>query len=140
MATDSYRSALPAVDAEYWDGTDAGELRMQQCDNCSMWRFPPSATCPQCLSGDYTWKVSAGRGVLWSWIRMHRKYFPAFADRIPYNVAIIKLDEGPRMISAIASDDPADLRCGSRVEVVFERKDGGFTLPEFRVVTPGAPG
>jgi uncharacterized OB-fold protein len=137
MTTDSYRSTLPVVDAKYWEGTDSGELRIQQCDSCSMWRFPPSGTCPRCLSADYSWQVSAGRGVLWSWIRMHQRYFAAFTDRIPYNVAIIKLDEGPRMISSIVTDNPQDLRCGSRVEVVFARKDGEFTLPEFRIVGPG---
>ena len=82
MTTDSYRSKLPAVDAEYWDGPDAGELRLQQCGNCGYTRFPPAATCPRCLSGDYTWHVSTGHGVLWSWIRVHRKYFAAFEDRL----------------------------------------------------------
>jgi uncharacterized protein len=138
MTTDSYRSKLPAVDAEYWDGPDAGELRLQQCGNCGYTRFPPAPTCPRCLSGDYTWHVSTGRGVLWSWIRMHRKYFAAFEDRLPYNVAMIQLDDGPRLISSIIEDGEHDLRCGARVEAAFERRSGEFTLPEFRIVSEDA--
>jgi uncharacterized OB-fold protein len=138
MTTDSYRSKLPAVDAEYWDGPDAGELRLQQCGNCGYTRFPPAATCPRCLSGDYTWHVSTGHGVLWSWIRVHRKYFAAFEDRLPYNVAMIQLDDGPRLISSIIEDGEHELRCGARVEAAFERRSGEFTLPEFRIVSEEA--
>jgi uncharacterized OB-fold protein len=124
---------MPAVDAAYWDATDAGELHLQECGGCGTWRFPPTKVCPACMSTDYTWKGSTGRGVLWSWIRMHRQYFAAFEDKLPYNVAMIQLDDGPRLISTIVKQDEDRLKCDARVEVTF-RKEGEFTLPEFRIV------
>jgi uncharacterized OB-fold protein len=119
------------IDREYWEGCRRGELRLQQCDSCQEWRFPPEPRCPNCLSSDHRWKVTSGRGKVWSWIVMHQKYFAGLADQLPYNVAMIQLEEGPLMMSNV--DYPNDqMECEMPVVVFFEDIGGEFTIPRFR--------
>lgn len=120
------------LDDEYWQACNRRELRLQRCTDCQTWRFPASAFCPECLSQAYDWELASGRGTIWSWIRMHRPYFPALKDRLPYNVALIKLDEGPRMMSTIVGAS-GDLRCDTPVVVDFEPIQGSDLLPVFRL-------
>lgn len=85
----------------YWSGLKAGELRFQRCGNCRNAWLPAREECPRCLSDVVTWETSAGRARLISWVVYHSAVHPAFADRLPYNVAVVELDEGPRLISNI---------------------------------------
>jgi uncharacterized OB-fold protein len=63
---------------------------------------------------------------------MHRAPFPAFATRVPYVVALIDLEEGPRMMANIVGDDALHTKIGDRVTVCFEERAGGSKLPQFR--------
>lgn len=135
MDAETYPALLPDVtDANrpYWDGCRAGELRLQVCDDCGTHRFPDSAVCPNCLSGRAQWRAVSGRGRVWSWITMHQRYFAAFADEVPYNVAFIHLDEGPYLMSSLV-EVPEDLRVDEPVEVVFEAVPGDRVIPRFEV-------
>ena len=108
------------------------QLAVQQCSDCRQYRFPLSPVCPRCLGREFTWDAVAGGGTVWSWITFHQRYFPAEEFDLPYDVALIELDEGPMMISGFAAgaERPAT---GDRVEVVFEpNKPGGRTLPRFK--------
>jgi uncharacterized OB-fold protein len=119
------------IDRPYWEACRRGELRLQRCVACHEWRFPPEPRCPTCLSADYTWEVTSGSGTVWSWIVMHRQYFAGLADQLPYNVALIRLDEGPLMTSNV--DVPtSELVCDMSVEVFFEEISDEFTIPRFR--------
>jgi uncharacterized protein len=124
----------PITDANrpYWDGTLAGELRLQKCDNCSTWRYPEAPACPACLSDSATWTPVSGRARLWSWIVMHQNYLPAYADELPYLVAFVQLEEGPYLYSTIV-DPPGELACDLPLEVVFERLSAERAIPKFRV-------
>lgn len=129
---------LPIVtplDAPYWEYTRRGELRLQQCGACGALRFPASAVCASCDSDVAVWTRVSGKGRVFSWVVFHKAYFPGFAAEIPYNVAMIALDEGPMFITNVIGVDNADLRKGMRVEVVFEKVSDEFTIPKFR---PGA--
>jgi uncharacterized OB-fold protein len=122
------------IDREYWEGCLKGELRLQHCGSCGTWRFPPEPICPKCLSTDYRWEPASGRGTVWSWIIMHRDYFPGLKDQLPYNVALIRLDEGPMLISNV--DCPRDrISCDMPVAVFFERISDDYALPRFRPAT-----
>ena len=125
------------LDPEYLAGAAAGRLRLQRCVKCARCRFPPSPLCPSCLSWDFEWIDASGRGELWSWIRMHKQYFSQLDREVPYNVAMVRLEEGPMMISAIDGDD-SQLRCGTPLAVVF-REMNGVPLPWFRVASAGGP-
>lgn len=84
-----------------WDGLAEGRLMFQRCDSCENAWLPARSECPKCLRSDYTWETACGRASLVSWVIYHRAMHPAFADKVPYNVAIVELAEGPRLISNI---------------------------------------
>jgi uncharacterized OB-fold protein len=138
VTTDNaYESLLPEitpVNQPFWDGCNTGELRLQRCQHDGTYRYPDSPVCPKCLSPDFTWEATSGRGTLWSWIVMHQKYFPAFSERGPYLVAFVELEEGPFLISALA-DTTESLRCGQPLEVGFAQVTPTRKLPIFKGVT-----
>jgi uncharacterized OB-fold protein len=103
----------------YLEGLRAGELRIQRCENCGEYRFPPSRFCPRCLSTAWAWTPVSGRGTLWSWVRMHKRYIPGFEP--PYIVCLVQLDEGPRMIATVPDDVAGRLECDQPVTAYFEK-------------------
>jgi len=126
---------LPAITEEgapYWEGCRAGELRVQRCTACARLRFPPSILCPHCLAEGGEWVALSGRGRIYSFIIVHRPQHPAFFEDVPYNVAIIELDEGIRLHSTIRDCPNDELSIGMPVEVVFDRMNDEVTLPRFR--------
>ena len=135
MNTEQYAALLPeitAVNQPFWDGCAAGELRLQACGQCGRHRFPDSPVCPRCLSARFSWEPVSGEGTLWSWLRMHQRYFPAFADEVPYLVAYVRLAEGPFMISSLA-EEPAELSPDLPVRAVFVPSPSGRVICKFRV-------
>ena len=124
---------LPAVDElnrPFWDGCREGELRLQRC-TCGHLRYPIATVCPRCLSTGYTWEAVSGLGRIFSFAVFRHAYNEAWRDRIPYAVAIVELDEGPRLIADVAVDDPAGLRVDQPVAVEFH-PEGDVVLPRFR--------
>ena len=63
---------------------------------------------------------------------MHQRYHPGFVDDLPYNVAVVELEEGPRLNTNIVGVENEDLRVGMPVEVVFEELSDEVSLPKFR--------
>jgi uncharacterized OB-fold protein len=115
----------------YWEGARQGELRAQRCKACGHLRWPPATHCPRCLSPDHEWTKLSGRGKVFSWIIVHKSQHPAFWGD-PFNVAIVELDEGPRLHSNLVEIEPGKIAIGMPVEVVFERQNDEITLPKFR--------
>lgn len=118
---------------EYWRASENHELRLQECGSCGVIRFPPTNYCGQCLSDDFQWMRAQGGGKVWSWVRFHRSYYKDMADRVPYIVALIQLDEGPMMASTVTNEDGGDLVCGARVELEFGSARDGKAAPMFRL-------
>jgi uncharacterized OB-fold protein len=126
---------LPAVTedgAPYWEGCREGQLRVQRCTACAHLRWPPSVLCPECLAEAGDWMALSGRGAVYSFIIVHRPQHPAFFDDVPYNVAIVELEEGIRLHTNIIDCPNEDLRIGMPVEVVFAKVSDEVTLPKFR--------
>jgi uncharacterized protein len=126
---------LPAVTEEgapYWAACREGKLAFQKCTACGHVRFPPSVLCPKCLAFEHEWAPVSGRGTIYSFIIVHRPQHPGFFNDVPYNVAIVELDEGIRMHTNVVECANEELRIGLPVEVVFEKKDDEITLPKFR--------
>ena len=137
MTDAAYAKPLPRLtklNRPYFEGAKQGELRLQLCGACGHRWFPPSSTCPKCLSPDYRWEAVSGRGRVWSWIVMHQQYFPSFKDDLPYNVAFIKLDEGPFMMSTLVGVPKEAIRCDLPVQVTFEDATDEIAIPKFRPV------
>jgi uncharacterized protein len=116
----------------YWDACKLGELRLQKCSDCGHVRFPPSVLCPRCLSESSRWERMSGRGRVHSWIIVHRPQHPAFFEDVPYDVAIVELEEGPRLHSRIVGCKNEEIAIGMAVEVVFEKKNDDVTMPYFK--------
>lgn len=128
---------LPNVEdpdsAGFWAGTAAGELRMQRCADCGVRRMPPRPMCFACRSLRHVWEPLSGRGTVWSFVVVHPPLLPAYAALAPYNVITVALDEDPalRLVgnliaapdAAINSVDPATIRIGEPVRVVFQSID-----------------
>ena len=133
----SYEKPLPVLtklNRPYFEGAKQRELRMQRCDQCGFVRFPASTHCPKCLGGQSSWIQMSGRGRVWSFIVMHQKYFKTFADDLPYNCAMVQLEEGPIMMSTIVGTPATSICCDLPVEVVFEDATEEITIPKFRPI------
>jgi len=118
--------------AEYWEACKRGELRLQKCAACGHLRFPPAILCPRCLGESFSWEKMSGRGKVYTWIVVHRPQHPAFYEDVPYDAAIVELDEGPRLHSRIVGCTNADLSIGLPVQVTFEKKNDDVTMPYFK--------
>ncbi|WP_114965674.1 Zn-ribbon domain-containing OB-fold protein [Alkalilacustris brevis] len=121
------------INRPYWDGLAQGELRFQRCDGCGHAWLPARTHCPQCLGARAQWQVASGRGQIVSWVVYHRAYAPHLQDQIPYNVAIVALEEGPRMLTNITDSATGEgFAIGAPVELTIEEEDG-LHLPRFRL-------
>jgi len=119
--------------APFWAGTLAGELRIQRCNACGRYYFYPRPFCRYCASRDVEWRTVSGRGRLLSYIINHRPLPPAAPDR-PQIIALVELEEGPRLLTNLVgvSPDPERLRLDAPVQVEFEpRRDQA--IPVFRL-------
>ena len=135
---------LPDVDGTtrpFWDGTAAGELRVQRCGACGRRRVPPRPMCPSCQSLDAVCEAVSGRGTIWSFIVPHPPLLPAFMPVAPYNVIVVALDEDPmlRMVGNLLADegaeinsvDPQTITIGEPVRVVFQPAGEDIVLPRW---------
>ena len=131
-----YKKPLPALNDSnraFWAATREGRLSMQACSCCHHVRFPISHVCPRCLSYAFEWQSLSGKGHIYSYIVYHQLYHQGFKDDVPYNVAMIQLEEGPRMYSNIVGVPNSTPKVGDPVEIVFESITAEITLPRFRL-------
>jgi uncharacterized protein len=114
--------------AFFWEGTQAGELRIQVCRACGAKRFPPGPACQQCAAYDRGFEVASGLGTVFSYV-VHR-HPPVPGKELPIVIALIDLDEGVRMVGEVADVD--EVAIGDRLRVDFHRVDDELTLPVWR--------
>lgn len=116
----------------FWDGTKAGELRLQKCDDCAKTYFPPRPFCPGCGSRKVSVFKASGKGTLYSYVINHRPAAPGFTP--PYAIAVVELAEGPRMMTNIVEcpQTPEALVLDMKLEATFEKLDDAITLPMFK--------
>jgi uncharacterized OB-fold protein len=114
----------------YWEALERQRLVFQECSCGQRWAAA-RPQCPKCLRTDrWQWRDASGRATLISWVIYHVAYHPAFAERLPYNVAIVELEEGPRMMTNVIVDDFADLKAGMPLELNVQH-DFGVLLARF---------
>jgi uncharacterized OB-fold protein len=131
-----YTGPLPVPTPEsrpFWEAARRHELALPRCRACGRMHFFPRAACPHCLSGDLEWRRVSGRGRLHTFTVVHRglRNFPLGT---PYVLAVVELDEGPRMMTNLVGvdPDPAKIRIGMAVEVAFDDVTPEVALPRFR--------
>jgi len=135
LAETKYEKPLPAISSlnqPFWEGLKRRELRMQHCDHCGRVWFPPSPLCPRCWSRKFTWTRLAGRGRVNSWVVFHQAYFKSYEHDLPYNVAEVELDEGPRILTNLVGIANDAIRAGLPVEVGFDDVTSEITLAKFK--------
>ena len=126
----------------FWEGTAAGELRIQRCNACGLLRHPPGPMCSSCHATDRGHVVSPGRGRVHSYVTHHAPQLPG--KELPLVLAVVELEEGVRMVGELR--DAAGGRIGpgsgvvggrveigAPVEVGFDRIDDDLTLPVWRI-------
>ena len=118
-ATIDLPDAPPAL-AEHREALAAGRLTFQRCADGHAW-LPPRDRCPTCLSAAWTWEDASGRARVISWVVYHRAYHPAFADRLPYTLAVVELAEGPRLLTNVHGEP---LHGDAPVELTIEHEHG----------------
>ncbi len=124
---------IPDLDSqEYWAGAKRRELLIQKCQDCGAYRMYPKPGCPNCASLDFEWVRSSGKGVVYSYSIVHHPTHPALVDKTPYNVVLVELEEGVRLISKVIDVPPQEIRVGMPVVVDFEDVAEDITLPVFR--------
>lgn len=124
---------LPRVTPEtahFWTGTREGVLLIQRCRDCENRYFPPRPFCPRCSSRRVEPFAASGRASLLSYAISAR---PAPGLAAPYSIAIVELEEGPRMMTNVVNcpQTPESLVLDMPLQVVFERQSDEITLPLF---------
>lgn len=123
------------LNTPYWDALQEGRLLFQRCIACRHPWLPVRSECQRCLSPEWTWEEAVGRGRVVSWVVFHRAYHPEFEARLPYNVAVVELEEGPRLITNLVGD-LGGLEGDVPVRLRIER-EGDVALTRFELVSSG---
>ena len=116
------------VSAPFWAGTERHQLVMQRCGPCRRMVWYPRPVCPRCGQFSLRWEQLSGHGVVYAVSVHHRAAHPAFADRVPYSVVLVDLDEGARMMSNVFGPPPD---VGDAVSVAWTALGDGRSLPTF---------
>jgi uncharacterized OB-fold protein len=115
----------------YWEAAKQHRFEIPRCNACGKFWFPPSQACPHCLAADFVFVPVSGRGKVFSFVTFHRVYHPAFATEVPYVVALVELEEGPRLLTNIVGVKHEDVVCEMPVKVVFDDVADGVSVPKF---------
>lgn len=131
-----YAKPLPDIDSdnkEFWNAAKEHRFLLYQCQGCKTFYYP-DIECTRCedLRPPMKWVDSSGRGKLFTWIVMHRKYHDGFADDVPYNVALVELEEGPFYLTNIVDCENDQLKQGMELDVTFEQVTDEIILPKFK--------
>ena len=118
----------------YWNAARERKLLIRKCKACGELHFMPRHLCPVCWSDELEWVHAKGTGSVHSFTIVRRASSPAFGPRVPYVVALIDLEEGPRMMANVLGDDALMVSIGDRVELTFEDRGDGALLPQFNRV------
>ena len=139
------RQPAPAndgLDAPFWEGTRAHELRVQRCRSCEIHQWGPEWMCHACNSMELDWVTVDPVGQIYSWQRPHHPVHRALSDRGPYIIVLVELPHADnlRMVGNLLGDPLQEIEIGASVSVVFEDHDDGdpdFTLVQWEV-TPAS--
>ena len=128
-----------ALSRPFFEGLQRHELLLMYNPETRTYALPYSEHAGG-SPGKVEWVRASGRGRVFSFGIMHRVYHPAFAEEVPYNVAVVELEEGPRIPANLVDVANTDISVGMAVEVVFAPIGGGLTVPKFRPARQGPMG
>ena len=119
----------------FWDAAKRESLQLQRCQSCRAFQHPPYATCVQCVSTDLKFEPVGTKGTIYAYTIMYHTGDKRFASAVPYASIIVELDEAPGALMAgnLLGVPYTEAKVGRRVEVIFEKLNDDFTLPQFRL-------
>jgi len=116
----------------FFDGAKERRLRLQYCEDCGTWAFPPTTCCQDCGSFAIGWRDASGTGTVYAHSRLARQYHPRHEGRLPLVLAQVDIPEGLRLMTNLVDVDPATVAVGDAVVVDFETFPDGWAVPVFR--------
>ena len=117
--------AMNPGDEPYFQAAGEGKLLLKKCNDCGEVHHYPRALCPFCWSQKVEWVQAKGTGEIYTYSITRR------GGPVPYCIAYVTLDEGPRMMTNIVDCDLDTIKIGQRVKVTFKKTDGGASVPCF---------
>lgn len=117
-----YKKPLPVptqLSQPYWNALRNHEIIIQRCDDCGKWIFYPRSHCTACLSPRLTWTKAERRGKIYAFTFAHVPTLAEFADEVPQLLAVVELEEGPRINTVILGSDPDAVAVGTPVTAEF---------------------
>ena len=118
----------PAVnpgDQPYFDAANEGKLMLKKCNACGEVHHYPRALCPFCWSDKVEWVQAKGTGTIYTYSVTRR------GGPVPYCIAYVALDEGPKMMTNIVDTDLDTIKIGQKVKVTFKKSENGTAVPMF---------
>lgn len=122
----------------FWQAARERRLVVQRCIACGRLRWPPEVACYECGSLDHEWAEMSGRATLYTWTVAHPPLLPYFQQRAPWPIAVVQLDEGPRLVTNITGLAPDQYEIGMPLGATFESISNDVTLIVFRPLAPGS--
>ena len=107
------------VTQPFWDALAEGRVELQYCSDCEHYVYYPRTHCPGCLTRDLEWRGVSGNGVVHTYTVARRPTAPPWSDDVPQLIAVVELDEGPRLTTELVNVEPDAIEVGMRVQPVF---------------------
>jgi uncharacterized OB-fold protein len=126
---------LPTITADnelFWQSTKAHAMKLQRCNVCTKFWYYPGPVCPHCTAQDWTWTEVSGKGTIYSYSLLERAKGNPFEGDVPIAIILVRLEEGPVMMSNLVDYAPGDLAVDAAVELDYEDVDDTVTLAVFR--------
>lgn len=124
--------------AEYHRYLKGGEVRVQKCTSCGYLRHPQRDVCPECLNEGHEWTALSGRGTVETFVWylkniLDRRYTQDWAYQdAPYNVAVVRLEEGPRLLTNVEDVEFGALKAGDAVTASFVSISDEYAILRFK--------
>jgi len=115
----------------FFDATLRGELLLQRCGACGRWMWPAKVRCIECLADGLEWTPASGRATLYSYTLVHQLVHPGFKDGMPYNLALVDLEEGVRVVSRLIGVTPDQVKPGMKLKICWEDLPNGARFYAF---------
>ena len=108
----------------------------RRCSACGTYQHPPEPVCHSCLSFDLGGAEVSGRGTVYSYTMATQAFHPSFADKLPFCIAVVELDDQPglKLLTNIVDLQADGVNVGDPAEVCFRALSDAIDLPVFRLV------
>ncbi len=117
----------------YWESLKNHKAKIQRCEECGKFRFPPAPTCYYCGKASGIWENISGKGKIYSWIVINHPIDKRLSNEVPFVVALIELHEGPRVVGRLIGCNKDEIKSGLPVQVLYDDLDSELTLMNFQI-------